>query len=169
MGQGIVRFGELKVENFVEGITNNWLIYSPLPYSRQHSSGIDGDIVISATPTIEIIDVDLDVAINPQYAFVYSIATDNKIKMAFDKTKFDKVGAIEALKCVSVIYELGHLEVNGNNYVMIARNSLGEEIHRTVPQTLDQVKNVISTFDDTRSLDTSGFLRYELVRDYKIT
>ena len=169
MGQGIVRFGELKVENYVEGNTNNWLIFSPLPYSRQHSSGIDGDIIISATPTIEIIDVDLDVPINPQVAFAYSVATDNKIKMAFDKTKFDKAGAIEALKCVSIIYELGHLEVNGNNYVMIARNSLGEEIHRTVPQTLDQLKTVISTFDDTRSVDVSGFLSYQLVRDYKIT
>lgn len=169
MGQGIVRFGELKVENFIEGITNNWLIYSPLPYSRQHSSGIDGDIVISATPTIEIIDVDLDVPINPQYAFAYSVATDNKLKMAFDKTKFDKARAIEALKCVSIIYELGHLETVGNNYVMIVRNSLGEEIHRTVPQTLDQAKTVISTFDDTRSVDVSGFLRYEMVRDYKVT
>ncbi|WP_440110354.1 hypothetical protein [Paenibacillus sp. QZ-Y1] len=168
MGQGIVRFGELKVENYFEGINNGWIVFSPLPNSRQHSSGIDNDIVISATPTVEIIDVDLDVPIDPKYAFAYSIGTDNKMKMAFDKTKFNKVTAIDVLKCISVIYELGHLEVCGNNYLLIARNSLGEEIHRTVPQTLDQLKNVISTFDDTRSVDIIGPLKYELVRDYKV-
>lgn len=168
MYQGIVRFGELKVENYHEGVNNGWLVFSPLPYSRQHSSGIDGDVIISATPTIEIIDADLDVPIDPKYAFAYSIGTDNKMKMAFDKTRYTKATAIEALKCVSVVYEQARLEVNGNNYVMIARNSLGEEIHRTIPQTLDQLKNVISTFDDTRSVNDVGPLRYDIVRDYRV-
>lgn len=31
MSQAIVRFGELKVESFVQGSENNWLIYGPLP------------------------------------------------------------------------------------------------------------------------------------------
>ncbi|PIH59165.1 MULTISPECIES: hypothetical protein [unclassified Paenibacillus] len=169
MGQSIVRFGELKPENYTEGLNNAWITFSALPYSRQHSSGIDGDIVISATPTVEIVEVDLDVAINSQYEFAYSIGTDNKLKMAFDKTKYSKASAIETLKCISITYELGHLEANGGLYVAIARNSLGEEVHRTVPQTLDQLKNVISTFDDTRSVDVSGFLSYQIVRDYRVT
>ncbi|MCM3256995.1 hypothetical protein M3664_04270 [Paenibacillus lautus] len=167
MGQGIIRFGELKVEKFDIGLVNSWITFSPLPYSRQHSSGLDGDIVISATPTIEIIDADLDVAIPSQYAYAYSIATDNKLKIAFDKALHpDKGSALDALKCISVTYELGDLTVNGNNYILVVRNSLGEEIHRTVPQTLDQAKVVMSTFDDTRSVDAGGFLKYELVRDY---
>lgn len=169
MGQSIIRFGELKPENYTEGLNNGWITFSPLPYSRQHSSGIDGDIVISATPTIEIVDVDLDVAINPQYEFAYSIGTDNKLKLAFDKTKYSKASAIEVLKCVSIIYELGHLTPNGNNYVVITVNSLGEETHRTIPLSLEQAKNMISTFDDTRSLDDGGYLSHKLVRDYRVT
>ncbi|WP_431785789.1 hypothetical protein [Paenibacillus lactis] len=167
MGQAIIRFGELKVEKFETGNVNSWIVFSPLPYSKQHSSGLDGTVAISATPTVEIIDADLDVAIPPQYTYAYSIATDNKIKLAFDKNMYaDKSSALESIKCISITYELGDLEVNGNNYFLIVRNSLGEEIHRTVPQTLDQTKVVISTFDDTRSVDAGGFLKYELVRDY---
>lgn len=169
MGQAIVRFGELKVEKFVEGQVNNFLVFSPLPYSRQHSSGIDGDIVISATPTIEIIDADLDVAIDAQFEYAYSIGTDNKLKVAFDKTKHvNKGSAVDALKCVSVVYELGTLSVDSNEYKLTVRNSLGEEIHKTVPQPLMQLQNVISTFDDTRQVDEIGPLSYVLSRNYTV-
>jgi hypothetical protein len=170
MSQAIVRFGELKVDTFVQGLVNNWLIYSPLPYSKQHSSGLDGDVVIGATPTQEIIDADLDVAIDPQFTYVYSIATDNKLKLAFDKTKHpDKGSALEALKCISITYELGHLTPNGGLYVAIFRNSLGEEIHRTTPMSLTQVTTVISTFNDTRQIDTGGYLRCEVVPDFVVS
>ncbi|WP_405169300.1 hypothetical protein [Paenibacillus sp. FSL H3-0286] len=169
MSQAIVRFGELKVDSFVQGVVNNWLIYSPLPYAKQHSSGLDGDVVISATPTTEIIDADLDVAIDSQYAYAYSIATDNKLKVAFDKTKHpDKGSALEALKCISITYELGHLTPNGGLYIAIFRNSLGEEIHRTTPMPLSQCTTVISTFNDTRQIDTGGYLKCEVVPDFVV-
>ncbi|KAF6626948.1 hypothetical protein H6F38_23105 [Paenibacillus sp. EKM208P] len=169
MGQAIVRFGELKLEKHEKGNVNDWLVFSALPYARQHSSGLDGDIVISATPTIEIIDADLDVAIDPQYAYAYSIATDNKLKIAYSKTNHvSSASALDALKCVSIIYELGELTVNGNLYTMITRNSLGEEINRTIPMTLDQAKVAISTFDDMRQVDYGGFVKYELKRDYTV-
>ncbi|MFL1672454.1 hypothetical protein [Paenibacillus dendritiformis] len=169
MAQAIIRFGELKIEKYVEGNVNNWLVYSPLPYSKQHSSGIDGDIIISATPTVEVIDADLDVPIDPQYAFAYSIATDNKIKIAFSKDKYpNSVSAAEALRCITIIYEMGKLTSNGNLYVLTIRNSLGEEIHRTMPITLDQIKTVSTTFDDTRETSVGGILKYEFVKDYVV-
>ncbi|MDP9675177.1 hypothetical protein J2W97_001160 [Paenibacillus jamilae] len=167
--QAILRFGELKPEQFVQGVYNNWLIFPPLPFGKQHSSGLDGDIVISATPTIEIIDADLDVAIDPQYAYAYSIATDNKFKLAFSKTTHkDKSSAMEALECISIKYELGNLQANGNYYRMVIRNSLGEEIHRTNPETLERTIQIASTFDDSRDTVAGGFLKYELVRDYQV-
>ncbi|ASA22753.1 hypothetical protein [Paenibacillus donghaensis] len=170
MGQAIVRFGELKVESFVQGIINNWLIYSSLPYSKQHSSGLDGDVLIGATPTVEIIDADLDVTINPSYTYAYSIATDNKLKIAFDKVKHpDKGSALEALKCISITYDLGHLTPNGGLYISIFRNSLGEEIHRTTPMSLAQCTTVISTFNDTRQVDTGGYLKCEVVPDFVVS
>ncbi|RXZ78196.1 hypothetical protein EBB07_29515 [Paenibacillaceae bacterium] len=169
MPQKIIRFGELKIEKFVEGINNYWLIYGALPNSRQHSSGIDGDISISATPTKEIIDADLDVAIDPGVKYVYSVATDNKIKIAFDKnTHADKGSAAEALRCISITYELGELVANGNLYIMIIRNSLGEEVHRTTPVTLDQIKNIATTFDDTRETSVGGILTYGFERYYTV-
>ncbi|MEJ3719127.1 hypothetical protein WGM54_13990 [Paenibacillus polymyxa] len=165
--QAIKRFGELKLEQFVQGVNNNWLIFSPLPFGRQHSSGIDGDIIISATPTIEIIDADLDVVIDPQYTYAYSVATDNKFKLAFSKTSYkDKSSAMEALECLSIKYELENLVPNGNYYRVVVRNSLGEEVHRTNPLLLDQVDKVISTLDDTRDVSMSGYVRYEIERDY---
>lgn len=169
MGQAIVRFGELKLEKYEKGNVNHWLVFSPLPYAKQHSSGLDGDITISATPTVEIIDADLDVAIDPQYAYAYSIATDNKLKVAYTKDAHANMGAaLDALKCISIVYDLGDLSVNGNFYNVVVRNSLGEEIHRTTPMTLDQAKTMISTFDDTRQIDYDGFLKYELKRDYTV-
>jgi len=169
MGQAIIRLGELKVERFVEGLVNNYLVFSPLPLSKQHSSGLDGDIVMSATPTLEIIDADLDVAINPQYEYVYSVGTDNKLKVAFDKSKHTNKGsAIDALKCVSVIYEQGELIVSGNEYVLTVHNSRGEEIHRTVPQSPAQLLTVMSTFDDTRQVDEVGPLDYKIRRNYTV-
>ncbi|QWU13399.1 hypothetical protein SAMN04487895_10365 [Paenibacillus sophorae] len=170
MSQAIIRFGELKVESFVQGVNNNWLIYSELPFSKQHSSGLDGDILIGATPTVEIIDADLDVAVDPQYAYAYSISTDNKLKIAFNKTKHpDKGSALEALKCISITYELGHLTPNGGLYIAIFRNSLGEEIHRTTPISLTQCNTVISTFNDTRQIDTGGYLRCEVIPDFVVS
>lgn len=169
MGQAIVRLGELKVEKFIEGVVNNYVVYSPLPLSKQHSSGLDGDIVISATPTIEIIDADLDVAIDLQYEYAYSIGTDNKLKVAFDKSKHvNKGSAVDALKCVSVIYEQGELMVTGNEYVLTVHNSRGEEIHRTVPQSPAQLLTIISTFDDTRQVDEVGPLDYKIRRNYTV-
>ncbi|WP_029518066.1 hypothetical protein [Paenibacillus polymyxa] len=165
--QAIKRFGELKLEQFMQGVNNNWLIFSPLPHSKQHSSGLDDSIIISATPTVEIIDADLDVKIDPQYVYTYSIATDNKLKIAFDKsTHLDKGSALDTLKYISITYELGNLVPNGNYYRVVVRNSLGEEVHRTNPLLLDQVDKVISTLDDTRDVSTSGYVRYEIERDY---
>lgn len=170
MSQAIVRFGELKVDSFVQGMVNNWIVYDVLPYSRQHSSGLDGDIVIGSTPTVEIIDADLDVTIDPQFGYAYSIATDNKLKIVFDKTKHTTKGAaLEALKCISITYELGHLTPNGGLYIAIFRNSLGEEIHRTTPMSLAQVTTVISTFNDTRQVDTGGYLKCEVVPDFVVS
>lgn len=165
--QAIIRIGELKAEQFVKGNTNNWITFSPMPFSKQHSSGIDNSIVISSTPTVEIIDADLDVAIDPQYKYAYSISTDNRLKIVFDKnTYLDMSSAFEGLKCLVVTYELGELTPNANYYKVTVRNSKGEEIHRTNPLSLDQIDKVISTFDDTRELSSSGFLKYELFRDY---
>ncbi|MNW57368.1 hypothetical protein D3C74_351660 [compost metagenome] len=92
------------------------------------------------------------------------------MKVAFDKnTYLDKTSAINALKCVSVTYEIGNLTANGNLYVLVVRNSLGEEIHRTTPLTLQQIETVMSTFDDTRATGYGGFLKFDIVRDYIVT
>ncbi|PIH59679.1 hypothetical protein [Paenibacillus sp. LK1] len=163
----ILRFGEMKAEQFIQGVNNNWIVYSPLPYAKQHSSGIDDLVIINGLNTKEIVDADLDVTIDSQYDYVYSISTDNKLKLSFDKSKHtDKSSVVEALKCVAITYALGNLKPNGNYYKVIVRNSLGEEIHRTTPMTLDKVDKVISTFDDTRDVGTSGFLSYQIVHDY---
>ncbi|MNK45797.1 hypothetical protein D3C87_645680 [compost metagenome] len=165
--QAIIRFGELSVEQFVTGTVNNYLVFSPLPYSKQHSSGLDNSVTFSSIKAIEIIDADLDVAIPSSYDYSFSIGTDNKIKISFDKAKYaDKVNALQALKCVAITYDLGTLTPNANFYKVVVRNSLGEEIHKTNPLTLDAIDNVVTTFDDTRELTSSGFLRYELVRDF---
>lgn len=168
--QAIIRFGELSVEQFVGGTVNNHLVFSPLPYSKQHSSGLDNSISFNLINAVEIIDADLDVAITTPNEYAYSIGTDNKIKIAFDKTKhLDKTSAIEALKLVAITYDLGNLKPNANLYKVVVRNSLGEEIHKTNPLTLDVIDKVVSTFDDTREIASSGFLRYELVRDFIVT
>lgn len=163
----IVRFGELKAEQFVTGNTNSWVIFSPLPYAKQHSSGLDGDIVINGLKTVEIIDADLDVAIDPQYDYAYSIGTDNRIKVSFEKSKHaEKNSVFEALKCIALAYDQGNLKPNANYYKVVVRNGRGEEVHRTTPMALDKVDKVISTFDETRDIASSGFLKYEVVRDF---
>ncbi|WP_095206112.1 hypothetical protein [Paenibacillus sp. O199] len=163
----ILRFGEMKAEQFVQGVNNNWIIFSPLLYAKQHSSGIDNMVIINNLVTKEIVDADLDVTIDSPYDYVYSISTDNRLKLSFSKSKHtDKTSALDALKCVTIIYTLGKLKPNGEYYRVVARNSLGEEVHRTTPLTLDKVDKVISTFDDTRDVGTSGFLSYQIVRDY---
>ncbi len=171
MSQAIIRFGEMKVENFVEGNINNYIVFSPLPYGKQHSSGLDGDIIISATPTKEIIDADLDVQFDSDLKFVYSIATDNKFKLVYNKNKYNnKFEALEDIKCISVIYELGNLQaVSGNLYYIIVRNSLGEEIQRTTPLTLSQCNTFIDQLESTRDINFGGFLKYETKRVYVVT
>lgn len=168
--QRIIRLGELKVEQFVQGTVNNWIVFSPLPYSKQHSSGIDGDIVIGTTPTLEVIDADLDVTIPAGYTYSYSIATDNKLKIAADKAVFtDKSTSFDLLKCLSIVYELGNLTPNGNYYRVIIINSLGEEVHRTTPLTIDQIEQVIKTFAETRDIQASGFVEYKIVQDFIVS
>ncbi|OME55388.1 hypothetical protein BSK59_12980 [Paenibacillus odorifer] len=167
MSTAIKRLGELRVHDYVEGNINNWLVFKPLPNSKMHSSAIDGDVVISATPSVEIVDADLDVAIPAGNLFAYSVATDNRIKIAFSKGVYpDKASAIDALKCVSVTYDIGNLIPNANLYILTVKNSMGEEIHRTTPFTLDKIQTVISTFNDTRATDYDGFLEYVIFPDY---
>lgn len=169
MSTAIKRLGELRVESFVEGVNNNWLVYGPLPYSKQHSSALDGDVIISATPSLEIVDSDLDVQIPADVVYAYSVGPDNKIKISFSKNLHaDKVSAINALKCVSVTYDIGKLTPNGNLYVLTVKNSMGEEIHRTTPMTLAQIQTVTSTFNDTRATDYDGFLEFVILPDYII-
>lgn len=170
MNTAIKRLGELRVENYVEGINNNWVIFKALPNSKMHSSAVDGDVIISATPSQEIVDADLDVAIPSGYIYTYSVGTDNKVKIAFDKNLYaDKASAINALKCVSITYEIGTLTPNGNLYILTVKNSMGEEIHRTTPMSLLQIQTVTSTFNDTRATDYDGFLEFVISPDYIIS
>ncbi|MBE7897190.1 hypothetical protein G7L40_00500 [Paenibacillus polymyxa] len=163
----IIKLAELKLEQFVQGTNNNWLIFSTLPESKQHSSGIDGDVILNALKAVEIIDADLDVVIDAAYDYSYSISTDNKLKLAFAKSKHaDKGSALDSLKCVTITYELGDLKRNGDYYRVIARDNLGAELHRTNPLTLDQIDKVISTFDSTRDVSTSGYVKYEIKPDF---
>lgn len=170
MSTAIKRLGELRVDSFVEGEYNNWLIYKPLPNSKSHSSGLDKTVFLSATPSIEIVDADLDVPI-VDTIYAYSIGTDNKLKIAFSKELYSsKSEAIEGLKCVSVTYEQGKLVQNGHLYILTVRNSLGEEIHRTTPDTLENISIVISTFNNTRATDyEGGSLSYNIDPDYIVT
>lgn len=167
MGQAIIRFGELKVEQFTQGIHNNYVVFSPLPFSKAHSSGIDDNVVITATPNIEIVDADLDVEIDDQYSFAYSISTDNRMKVAYDKEKYaSQADFLDKVKNINIVYELGQLTTIGNNYILITRNSLGEEIQRSKPMSPDQILNTILTFDTTRSVAYGGFLKHEIMLDY---
>ncbi|ALS22307.1 hypothetical protein [Paenibacillus naphthalenovorans] len=168
MAEAIVRLGELRVESFVQGEVNNWLVYDVLPKSKLHSSGLDGDVILKAsTPAIEIVESDLDIPIEEGYGYAFSVGTDNKLKVAFNKSLHtDKTSAISALSCASVTYEQGNLTPNGNNYIAIARNSMGEEIHRTTPMPLTALMNVITTLDDTRATAFGGNLIFHIERDY---
>lgn len=170
VSNAIKRLGELRVESFVEGVNNNWLVYKPLPNAKMHSSAVDGTVFLSATPSIEVVDVDLDVPLVDDI-YAYSIGTDNKLKIAFSKDLYSsKSEAVEALKCVSVTYETGNLVQNGHLYVLTVKNSRGEEIHRTTPDTLDNIKIVISTFNNTRATDyDGGYLEYSISPDYIVT
>lgn len=170
MGQAIIKISDLSVESFVTtGTNNNYLIFSPLPYSKQNSSGIDGFIQISNIAANEIVDADIDVALTgSNYAF--SIGTDNKIKLAFNKTLHaTKAAALTALKNEEITYELGNLKLDAANYTLIARDSVGQEIHRTTPVTLEQATNVISTLDMSRDFNTDGFIRYELTHNFIVS
>lgn len=170
MNTAIKRLGELRVENYVEGVNNNWVIYKSLPNSKMHSSAIDGDVFLSATPSLEIVDADLDVVIPTGYNYAYSVGTDNKVKISFNKNLFvDKTSAINSLKCVSVTYEIGTLTTNGNLYILTVKNSMGEEIHRTTPMSLTQIQTVTSTFNDTRATDYDGFLEFVTTPDYIVS
>lgn len=166
LSTAIKRLGELKVDGYVEGINNNWLIYKPLPNSRMHSSGIDGDVILSATPTKEVVDVDLDLSLDG-YLYAFSIGNDNRLKVAYSKDTYaSKAEAIDAMKCISVIYEEGNLTPNGNLFILTVRNSMGVEIYRSTPQTLTNIVTVMSTFNDTSATDFSGSLEYVTTPDY---
>ncbi|RNB59537.1 hypothetical protein EDM57_05185 [Brevibacillus gelatini] len=172
MGQAIIRLSELSVESFVtSGVNNNYLVFSPLPYSKQNSSGIDGHIQFNGIVANEIVEADLDVALaNPSTDYAFSVGTDNKIKLTFDKSLHaSKAEALVALKNVEVVYELGNLKLDGANYSLIARDSTGEEIHRTTPVTLEQATQIISTLDMSRDFNSDGFIRYELVHNFIVT
>lgn len=169
MGQAIIRLGELNVENYVEGNINNYLVFSQLPNSKQHSSGIDGNVFISSTPTKEIVDADLDVEFDSNYNFVYSIGIDNKLKVVFEKNKYSsKAEAIDALKCISVIYELGQLVENAGLYYVVTRNSLGQEVQRTTALPLNTCVNFIGQIDATRDIQYGGFLKHEIMKSYTV-
>lgn len=170
MGQAIIRLSELSVESFVTtGTNNNYLIFAPLPYSKQNSSGIDGYIQFNGIAASEIVEADLDVALtSADYAF--SVGTDNKVKLAFGKSLHaTKADALNALKNVEITYELGNLKLDASNYSLIARDSTGEEIHRTTPVTLEQAIQIISTLDMSRDFNSDGFIRYELVHNFIVT
>lgn len=169
MGKAIVRIGELRFEAYSEGMVNNFLTFSELPNSKQHSSGIDNDIVISATPTRQIVDADLDVEFDSNLKFVYSVSTDNKLRVAFKKEMISgKAEALESLQCVSVIYELGQLISNGNLYYVVTRNSQGEEMQRTTPLPLNNCMTLIEQFDSTRDVIFGGFLKHEVMKSYTV-
>jgi len=170
LSTAIKRLGELRFDSFVEGINNNWLVYKALPNAKMHSSGVDGSVFLSTVSSIEIVDADLDVPIEG-YDYAYSVANDNKLKIAFSKDKHStKAEAIDALKCISVTYDIGNLMQNGNLYVLTVKNSRGEEIHRTTPSTLENIRVTISTFNDTRAIDyDGGYLEYSISPDYIVT
>lgn len=171
MSTAIKRLGELRVESFVEGTTNNWLVYKPLPNSKMHTSVVDYDVeFIASTPSIQIAEADLDIPIPEGFAYAFSVGTDNKLKVAFSKSLHtDKTSAINALKCASITYQEGNLTPNGNLFVLTVKNSLGEEIHRTTPITLDQIKTVISTFNDTRATEYDGSIEFVITPDYLVS
>ncbi|GMX64389.1 hypothetical protein Elgi_36580 [Paenibacillus elgii] len=166
MGQAIVKISELGVESFITGTNNNYLVFKVIPYAKQSSSGTDNIYSFNGITASEIIEADLDVALTGNnYAF--SVGTDNKIKLAFAKTLHStKAAAIEALKNVEVTYVQGNLKPDGSNYTLIARNSLGEEVHRTTPATLDKIVTIISTLVDTRDVDVDGTIEFRVLKNY---
>ncbi|MGG1663090.1 hypothetical protein [Brevibacillus sp. NRS-1366] len=170
MGQAIISLDKLSVESFISsGTNNNYLIFKPLPYSRQNSSGIDGHLQFNGITATEIVDADLDVALTgSDYAF--AVGTDNKIKLAFSKTLHaTKAEAMNVLKNVDVTYELGNLKLDGDNYTLIARDSTGQEVHATTPVTLDQAMKIVNTLDMSRDTNSDGFIRYELVHNFIVS
>ncbi|ATF13689.1 hypothetical protein A616_17375 [Brevibacillus brevis X23] len=167
MGQANIRLTNLSVEAFVTtGTNNNYLVFKPLPYSKQNSSGIDGHIQFDGITATEIVEADLDVVLTGT-SYAFAIGTDNKIKLAFAKaTHATKADATAALKNVLVTYELGNLKLDADNYTLIARDSTDEEVHATTPVTLEQAMNIIKTLDMSRDTNSDGFLRYELVHNF---
>lgn len=170
MGQAIIRLSALSVESFItNGTNNNYLIFKPLPYSKQNSSGLDDHVQFDGIEAKEIVDADLDVELTgSNYAF--AVGTDNKIKLAFSKALHPtKAEALAALKNVQVTYELGNLKLDADNYTLIARDSTNEEVHSTTPVTLEQAMNIIKTLDMSRDTNSDGFIRYELVHNFIVT
>lgn len=166
MGQAIAKISELGVESFITATNNSYLVFKVIPYAKQSSSGIDNIYSFNGVAAKEIIDADLDVALTGNnYAF--SVGTDNKIKLAFAKTlHVSKAAALEALKNVDITYLQGNLKPDGSNYTLIVRNSLGEEVHRTTPVSLDQITKIISTFVDTRDVDVDGTVVFKVLKNY---
>ncbi|GAA4880616.1 hypothetical protein GCM10023310_71050 [Paenibacillus vulneris] len=166
MGQAIVKVSELGVDSFISGTNNNYLVFKKIPYAKQSSSGIDNVYSFNGITATEIIDADLDVTLTgSDYAF--SVGTDNQIKLAFAKTLHPtKASALDALKNADVTYVQGNLKSDGSNFTLIVRNSLGEEVHRTTPVTLDQITKIISTFVDTRDVEADGTVEFKVLKNY---
>lgn len=171
MSTAIKRLGELRLEEFKEGLVNNWLVYKPLPNSKMHTSAIDNDVeLIASTPSIQIADADIDIPIPEGYVYSYSVGTDNKLKVAFSKDLYsNKASALNALQCASIMYEEGTLSPNANLFVLIVKNSMGTEIHRTTPLGLDQIKVVITTFNETRATEYDGSIEFVISPDYFVS
>ena len=158
MAIATIKIFEMNVENFVtSGINNNYLVFRPIPYAKQSSSAIDDIYKFHGIDAREIVEADLDVEITDD-SYAFSVGTDNKIKLAFPKSRHaTKTEALEALKNVEITYVLGNLKRVDSNYTLIIRDSGGCEVHRTTPVTLEQAIQIISTLDSTKDVQAEGF------------
>lgn len=170
MGFAITKISELVVENYVtSGLNNNYLIFREIPFAKQSSSAIDNIYTFYGIDAVEIVEADLDVEITDE-SYAFCVGTDNKIKLAFPKSRFNsKREAMKALKNVEIKYQLGNLKRDGTNYTLVIRNSTGEEVHRTTPVTLEQAIQIISTLDSTKDVQAEGFNMSTLIPIYTRT
>lgn len=167
MGFATMKISELSVENFIaSGVNNNYLVFRPIAYAKQSSSAIDDIYTFSEIEAREIAEADLDVEISDE-SYVFAVGTDNKIKLAFPKTRHStKNEALEALDKVEITYLLGNLKREGSDYTLIIRDSSGCEVHRTTPVTLEQATQIISTLDSTKDVQSEGFNTSTLIPIY---
>lgn len=158
MGIAKIKIGEMSLANYItSGVNNNILVFRPIPYAKHSSSAIDDIYSFEGIDAVEIVDADLDVEITDN-SFTFSVGTDNQIKLAFPKDRFNsKSEALEFLEEVKVVYLLGNLTREGSSYTLIIRDSSGCEVHRTTPVTLEQASQIISTLDSTKDVQSEGF------------